>query len=61
MMISMRKLFFSSVHRAFVIGNTLSIDAFVLRMDKENSKMICMFHNKMPSLCTNLNTADHVS
>jgi hypothetical protein len=64
-MVSTRKLFFLSVHRAFVIDNTRSIDALVPGMAKENSKMICMYVcmllNEMPSLCTNSNTSEHHS
>jgi hypothetical protein len=41
-MASTRKLLFSSVHTAFVIENALSIDALVLGMAKENSKMMCV-------------------
>jgi hypothetical protein len=51
----------SSVHRAFVIENTLSTDALVPGMSKENSKIICMFLNEMALLCTNSNTSDHHS
>jgi hypothetical protein len=39
-MVSTRKLFFSSVHRAFVIENILSIDTLVPGMAKENSKIM---------------------
>jgi hypothetical protein len=60
-MISTRKLFFLSVHRAFETENTLSIDAFVPGMAKEDSKMICIFLNEIPSLYTNSNISDHLS
>jgi hypothetical protein len=60
-MVSTRKLFLSSVHGAFLIENNLSTDALVLGMAEENSKMICMFLNEMPSLCTNANNSDHLS
>jgi hypothetical protein len=46
LMVSTRKRFFSSVHRAFVIQNTLSIAALVPGMAEENSKMSCMFLTK---------------
>jgi hypothetical protein len=47
-MVSMRKLFFTSVHRAFIIENTFSIDALLPGITKENSKMI-LFLNEMPA------------
>jgi hypothetical protein len=61
LVVSTRKLFFSPVHRLFVIQNTLSIDALVPGMAKENSKIIYMFLNEMPSRCINSNTSDHLS
>jgi hypothetical protein len=60
-MVSTRKQLFSSVHRAFVIENTLSIAALVPGMEKENSKMSYVFFNKIHSLCTNSNISDHLS
>jgi hypothetical protein len=41
--------------------NTLSIDALVPGMAKDNSKMICMFLDEMLLLGTNLNASDHLS
>jgi hypothetical protein len=58
-MVSTRKQLFSSVHRAFVIENTLSIAALVPGMAKENSKMSYLFFNEVHSLCTN-NISDHL-
>jgi hypothetical protein len=45
-MVSTRKLLFSSVHRACVTENTLSIAALVSGMANENSKMSCLFLTK---------------
>jgi hypothetical protein len=58
---STRKQLFSSAHRAFVIENTLSIAALVPGKAKENSKMSCVFYNKIYSLRTNSNISDHLS
>jgi hypothetical protein len=60
-MVSTRKQLFSSVHRAFVTENTLSIAALVPGMAKENSKMSCVFFNEVHSLWTNANISDHLS
>jgi hypothetical protein len=61
LMVSTRKQLFSSVHRAFVIENTLSIAALVPGMAKEYYKMSCMFFNEIHSLHTNLNISDQLS
>jgi hypothetical protein len=44
-----------------VIENTLSIAALVPSMMKENSKMSCLFFNKIHSLHTNSNASDQLS
>jgi hypothetical protein len=46
-MVSARKRFFSSVHRLFLIENTLPITALVPGIAKENSKMSCVFFNEI--------------
>jgi hypothetical protein len=61
LMVSTRKRLFSSVHRAFVIENTLSIAALVPGMAKENSKISYVFFNEIHSFRTNLNISDHLS
>jgi hypothetical protein len=60
-MVSTRKWLVSSVHRALVVENTLSIAVLVPGMAKENSKTSYVFFNKIHSLCTNLNISDHLS
>jgi hypothetical protein len=60
LMASTRKGLFSSVHREFVIENTLSIAAPVLGMVKGNSKMSCVFFNEIHSRRTNSNISDHL-
>jgi hypothetical protein len=60
-MVSARKQLFSSVHRAFVVENTVSIAALIPGMAEENSKMSCALFNKIYSLHTNLNISDHLS
>jgi hypothetical protein len=60
-MVSTRKRLFLSVHRKFVIENTLSIAALVPGMAKENFKMSCVFFNEIHSLHTNSNILDHIS
>jgi hypothetical protein len=60
-MVSVRRLLFSSVHRAYVIENTLSVDALVPGVAKENSKTSCVFFNEIHSLCTDLYISDHLS
>jgi hypothetical protein len=60
-MVSTRKWLFSSVHRAFMIENTLSTAALVPGMAKENSKMSRLFFNEIHSLHTNSDISDHLS
>jgi hypothetical protein len=60
-MVSTRKRLISSVHRAFVIENTLSLAALVSGMAKEDSKMSCVFFNEIHSLHTNSYISDHFS
>jgi hypothetical protein len=61
LVISIRKLFFSSVQGAFVIENTLSIAALVPEMAKENSKMSCVFFSEIYSLYTKSNISGYLS
>jgi hypothetical protein len=61
LMVSIRKRFFSSVHRAFVMENSFSIAALVPGMAKENFKMNCVFFNEIHSLRTTSNISDYLS
>jgi hypothetical protein len=58
-MVSPRRLLVSSVHRVYMIENTLCVAALVPGMAKENSKMSC-FLMKL-SLHTNSDISDHLS
>jgi hypothetical protein len=47
--------------QSILIENTLSVAALVPGMAKENSKMSCVFFNKIHLLCTNSNISDYLS
>jgi hypothetical protein len=55
------KRLFSSVHREFVIENTVSVAALVPGMAKENSKKSFILFNEIHSLRTDVNISDHLS